>query len=259
MTGDELRLIFEVIEKDGLSDAGRDRLESFLEAPPPLDGCLEVLAGCSLELRHGLLFALMDVAVADGFIDPAEEKVLQQVQKRLGITDAQRQAIETFSRAAKQVTARGRDDTLAAETLKNASAGLAAVGVPITALYFSGSVIGLSAAGVTSGLAALGLGLGMVPGIGVIVVIGVVAFYGFKRLVGGGTQRRQSREGAERERRAQLVIQNLHNAVRHLTLRIVELEESVERSAQNRAAIIALTEKLQRLQEVIRARKVAAA
>jgi hypothetical protein len=56
-----------------------------------------------------------------------------------------------------------------------------AASVPITALFFSGSVIGLSAAGITSGLAALGLGglLGlsaMVTGIGTVVVLGVTAY-----------------------------------------------------------------------------------
>lgn len=54
----------------------------------------------------------------------------------------------------------------------------ASIGVPIAAIYLSGSVVGLSAAGITSGLAALGLGgvLGlssMVTGVGVAVVIGM--------------------------------------------------------------------------------------
>jgi hypothetical protein len=38
----------------------------------------------------------------------------------------------------------------------------AAVGVPVAALYFSGSVVGFSAAGITSGLAAIGRTLGLV-------------------------------------------------------------------------------------------------
>lgn len=42
--------------------------------------------------------------------------------------------------------------------LKDVSAKAAAIGAPIAAIYLSGSVIGMSAAGITSGLSALGLG-----------------------------------------------------------------------------------------------------
>ena len=65
--------------------------------------------------------------------------------------------------------------------LKEIVAVATAASVPITAIFFSGSVVGLSAAGITSGLAALGLGgiLGlsaMVTGIGTVVVLGVTAY-----------------------------------------------------------------------------------
>src|SRR5207237_5135809 len=39
---------------------------------------------------------------------------------------------------------------------------LAAVGIPLSALYFSGSVIGFSAVGITSGLASIGGPCGLV-------------------------------------------------------------------------------------------------
>ena len=65
-----------------------------------------------------------------------------------------------------------------------------AVGVPVAAVYLSGSVTGLSAAGVTSGLAALGLGgvLGlsaMVSGIGVAIIGGVGAYKAVQWVMGG--------------------------------------------------------------------------
>ncbi|MBF1279559.1 MAG: hypothetical protein HXM78_03720 [Neisseria lactamica] len=73
--------------------------------------------------------------------------------------------------------------------LKDVSSKAAAVGVPIAAIYLSGSVMGLSAAGITSGLSALGLGgvfglSGMVTGIGVAVLIGVAAHVGIRKLTG---------------------------------------------------------------------------
>lgn len=73
--------------------------------------------------------------------------------------------------------------------LKDVSAKAAAIGAPIAAIYLSGSVIGMSAAGITSGLSALGLGgvfglSGMVTGIGVAVLIGVSAYSGVRKLTG---------------------------------------------------------------------------
>ncbi|MGF1697888.1 hypothetical protein L4C54_19690 [Vibrio lamellibrachiae] len=73
--------------------------------------------------------------------------------------------------------------------MKKLAAKATAVGTPIAAVYLSGSVIGLSAAGMTSGLATLGMGgvLGlssMATGIGVIVLIGVGTYAGVKKLTG---------------------------------------------------------------------------
>ncbi|MDA9557569.1 hypothetical protein N9R79_08735 [Vibrio sp.] len=73
--------------------------------------------------------------------------------------------------------------------MKELGAKASAVGVPLAAVYLSGSVIGMSAAGLTSGLATLGLGgaLGfssMATGIGVAVLLGVGAYKGIKHLTG---------------------------------------------------------------------------
>ncbi|HDY7488202.1 TPA: hypothetical protein RQK89_003717 [Vibrio vulnificus] len=73
--------------------------------------------------------------------------------------------------------------------LKKLAAKAAAVGTPIAAIYLSGSVIGLSAAGMTSGLATLGMGgiLGlssMATGIGVVVLIGLGTYAGIKKITG---------------------------------------------------------------------------
>ncbi len=83
---------------------------------------------------------------------------------------------------------------------KDISARASAVGVPIAALYMSGSVAGLSAAGMTSGLAALGLGgiLGlssMVTGLGVLLVAGVGVYKGVRWLTANSERsKRQKRE-----------------------------------------------------------------
>lgn len=84
--------------------------------------------------------------------------------------------------------------------MKELGAKAGAVGVPLAAVYLSGSVVGMSAAGLTSGLATLGLGgaLGlssMATGIGVAVLLGVGAYKGIQHLTGANeldkTKRRE--------------------------------------------------------------------
>ena len=52
-----------------------------------------------------------------------------------------------------------KNDSDIVKSMKEIGAKAGAVGVPLAAVYFSGSVIGMSAAGLTSGLATLGSAL----------------------------------------------------------------------------------------------------
>ena len=80
-------------------------------------------------------------------------------------------------------------DSEIVENMKRLSMNAAAVGTPLAAIYISGSVMGLSAAGITSGLATLGMGgllgmSGMVTGIGVVVLLGVGTYHGLRKMTG---------------------------------------------------------------------------
>ena len=71
------------------------------------------------------------------------------------------------------------------QVIKDGAANLAGVGVPIGAIAASGSVFGLSATGITSGLAALGalVGGGMLAGAVIVVpAIAIGTAYGVKKL-----------------------------------------------------------------------------
>ncbi len=76
------------------------------------------------------------------------------------------------------------DDDTIKRNVKELAAKSAAAGVPLAAVYISGSVIGMSAAGITSGLAALGMGMGMTGGLAVVGIIGVLSYKGMKHLTG---------------------------------------------------------------------------
>lgn len=104
----------------------------------------------------------------------------------------------------------------------------AAVGVPLVAVYLSGSVIGLSAAGITSGLAALGFGglfglSAMVTGIGAVLVLGV-AVYQIVRWLAGSKEKELA---ALRERLMQEVMHQLQRTVNALLGDIQELTANV--------------------------------
>ncbi|WP_280770658.1 hypothetical protein [Salipaludibacillus daqingensis] len=122
------------------------------------------------------------------------------------------------------------------ENAKDLSAKASAVGVPIAAIYMSGSVAGLSAAGLTSGLAALGLGgvLGlssMVTGIGVLLVAGVGVYKGVKWLTGGSERSKtQKREIIIQGiiRNNQKTINNLAEDVNHFATLVVDVALEAE-------------------------------
>jgi hypothetical protein len=101
---------------------------------------------------------------------------------RLNINGEQLAALQKYVEAVikAQNSGSGKQDLkdLGAEV----AAGLASAGVPIAAVAMSGSVFGLSAAGITSGLAALGLGLGMTTGIGVVAALGIGSYFGVRYL-----------------------------------------------------------------------------
>lgn len=85
------------------------------------------------------------------------------------------------------------DNSPISEVLAGALGGGAGIGIGFAALYYGGSVVGLSAAGITSGLAAAGgiIGGGMAAGIAVLaapavilsgVGIGVASYAKYKKL-----------------------------------------------------------------------------
>jgi len=76
------------------------------------------------------------------------------------------------------------DDDAITRNAKELASKAAAAGAPLAAVYISGSVIGMSAAGITSGLATLGMGMGMTGGLAVIGIIGVLSYKGVKHLTG---------------------------------------------------------------------------
>ena len=255
MGRDELMLLLDVFESDVLDKETLKQLKGFLIEPPELSECLAVLGEGEESLRFGLTFQLVEIAFADDIIQPEEHEALEEAAQILQVSLEQLEAIINFVNEARRLEARGKNDKVATECLKQAAGGLASVGVPITAVYFSGSVIGLSAAGITSGLAALGLGFGMVSGIAAAVVLGTGTYFGLGRILDVGGHRRRHLENAENERRAQLVIAHLQGALDELMERVAELRSSADAAEDNKKALLVLKNRMRTLQSIIAKKK----
>lgn len=252
---DETQLIFESLDLNGLSEQARRTVHNYLIEPPDIDSCLRDLNQVPDEIRFGLMINIMEVAQADDYLDEKEKAMIDKARSCLQISDDQVDEIINFLKEARRIRERGLDDNLAADAMKRAASGLTGVGIPIAAVYFSGSVIGLSAAGITSGLAAIGLGLGMVPGIGVAILIGTVTVIAVSKILDVGGKRKKERIAAERERKAQLVIKNLQEAINIIIGHINRLKDAAAESAANREAIETLAQRLKALQQALTARQ----
>ena len=252
---DELRAIFETIDLSPLNEKQKEKVREFAVAPPSVSLCLDELACAADELRYAVAVGVMEVLLADDMITKKEEVFLGEISKKLNVTGEQREAIINFIREAKRIREEGVDSNAAEMALKRAAGGLTAVGVPLAAVYYGGSVIGLSAVGITSGLAALGLGFGMVSGIGVAIVMGTGLFVGVSTLLGDRKKEKEKQLIADRERKAQLVIRNLQETINSLIDRLASLEKKSVEAESNREAIDILRKRITLLKRILDQRK----
>ena len=134
------------------------------------------------EIIHSLGKDMIYVLGKTSDISYQDSPTISEYVKAFGITQEQIQLYLDAIASDEKLFDDNVDDVGLENGMRAVLSGAAGVGVPIAALYFSGSVVGLSAAGISSGLAALGFGglfglSGMVTGIGALLVIG----YGAKK------------------------------------------------------------------------------
>lgn len=165
-----------------ISPAGRAKVIAAAEDPSSLDTEAIVKRLVDTELKFSLITDMFFIAHADGQHLSQEHEEIKRLAALLTVSEEQLAAIEKYV----QVVLKAQNSGERTEDLKEAgvevAAGLAATGIPIAAVAVSGSVFGLSAAGITSGLAALGMGLGMVSGIGVVAALGIGSYLGVRYL-----------------------------------------------------------------------------
>lgn len=134
------------------------------------------------DLKFALMTDCIFMAYADGKVMAEEEAELRSIAEALGISARQVASLRKYVEAVNRVVKEGVPADQAKRILGEAVAGAASVGVPVAAIAVSGTVFGLSAAGITSGLAALGMGFGMLTGVGVVIGIGMGSYVGVRWL-----------------------------------------------------------------------------
>lgn len=93
----ESDLILESLQLDGLSSDARERAFALSISPPSLRACLDLLKDTDVSIRRGLMLNLVDVALADGEIEPGEPQTLEAVRAELGISPEDVATMHTYA------------------------------------------------------------------------------------------------------------------------------------------------------------------
>jgi uncharacterized tellurite resistance protein B-like protein len=138
-------------------------------------------------LRFALLSDCISLAFADDDYGKDEQREVHALAKSLGVSDEQLSALEEYVRSAR-AAASGTDGDHHRKAGVAIAEKLAAVGVPV-GVVAAVSALGLEMAGVSTGLAAFGMGLGVATGFGAAIGLGVGTYMGVRWLkgkLGGG-------------------------------------------------------------------------
>jgi hypothetical protein len=174
----ERKLLDEQMEQLQISDEGKARV--YAAVYDLKDSHRDALiAGIhalgNSDLRFTLIADLFLMALANDYISVEEQAYVFALGRKLGIEDEQINAIKQVQFNLWQIRNTPSDSDSFNNLIKECASNLAGVGVPIAAVAASGSVFGLSAAGITSGLAALGALVGGGMLIGTVLVVPAIA------------------------------------------------------------------------------------
>lgn len=160
-----------------------------------------------------------------------EDRYIRELQGLLDINDDKAEFIISEIQKNKDILNKRQNDDQIKNSMKETMAKAGAVGVPMAAVYLSGSVVGVSAAGITSGLATLGMGgiLGfssMFTGIGVAVLLGVGAYKGVRKFSGLDDLEKNK----EREMMLKEVAKNAQKTLNYLVEDINALNDQLQQA-----------------------------
>lgn len=171
----------------GISDEGKSEIYSSIFNSHHEDKLINIAAIQQLEnteLKYTLISDLCLIAISDSNICEQEYQYILEIASYLGISHEQVDAIRVVQEKLRMIEGIPPKSDQYRDLLREMASKLASVGVPVAAIAASGS-FGLSAAGITSGLAFLGglVGGGMLMGtVFVVPALAVGSAYGVKKL-----------------------------------------------------------------------------
>jgi hypothetical protein len=171
-----------------ISDVGKAKIYSSVFNFQHEDklGNLEAIQNLgNTELKYTLISDLCLFSLVDSKFTDEEYQYILGIGEVLGITQEQVDAIKFIQENLDKIKDIPPNSEKYKRLIKDSAAKLAGIGVPVAAIAASGSVFGLSAAGLTSGLAALGAFVGGGMLLGAVIVVPAIALgaaYGVKKL-----------------------------------------------------------------------------
>jgi uncharacterized tellurite resistance protein B-like protein len=251
---DELDLIFETINTDGLSEHARNTIWDYMVDTPLLSDGLARFASSSGQVRCALMVYLIKIALADQILDVHEEEALLHARLSLRISPTQLHAIERLICEVELIRPRLSDHGDTGVSLKYSVPLLTAVGLPATAVYFSSIIRGISVPEIFASIANHSLSLKMALSTGATMVVGTAAFL-TGRLLDARNQRKRMTLACERRQRAQLAVRNLQEAVSYLATKANRLAAVKAPGESGKATSDVLTERLRVLQQMLARRQ----
>ncbi len=226
MSATELSEIFNLINEN--DPEFQKKIAEFIANPPEYDYCVATLDKSKSLLRYSVLYSVARIVLADMVITPEEQQVLDKIAQDFNVNQEQKNALIDFARKEIEVENGKYSQSQAKEIMKNAAGALTGVGVPLASIYYAGSMVGFSGAGITSGLAALGLGMGMVSGIGVAIVMGTGIYVGTKKLIDTKLDKTGKISEKVREQKIQMAFRNMQNALKMTIDQNLELNKTAD-------------------------------
>jgi uncharacterized tellurite resistance protein B-like protein len=132
-------------------------------------------------LRFALLSDCLSLAYADGEYAKSERKEIASLAEALGVDAAQLSALEECALSLSEAAKKGGDAHVWKKRSEELAARLVAVGIPVGAVATM-SAAGVAMAGVSTGVAALAIGLGVASGLGALLGLGVGTVIGVRWL-----------------------------------------------------------------------------
>jgi len=177
-----------LLEQLNISDEGKAKIYSSvfnLQHEDKLANLEAIQNLSNSELKYTLISDLCLFSLVDTKFTDEEYQYILGIGEVLGITQEQVDAIKSIQENLYKIKDIPSNSKRIKQVIKESASSLAGVGVPIGAIAVSGSYFGLSAAGITAGLAGLGalVGGGMLAGAVIVIpAITLGVSYGVKKL-----------------------------------------------------------------------------